>query len=163
MDERLDKHNYYLNIADAVSKRGTCLRRNYGAVIVNNDEIISTGYNGAPRGVENCCDSGECLRNKLGIPRGQNYTVCKSVHGEQNAIISASRKDMIGGYLYLSGRDKETGKYVENANCCSICKRMIINAGISKVFVRDNDKDYREINVSDWINDVESLSGVNGY
>lgn len=161
--DRVNKDNYYLDIADAVAERSTCLSKTYGAVIVNNDEVVSTGYNGAARGVENCSDRGECLRRKYNIPRGTNYFLCLSVHAEQNAIISASRKDMLGGTLYLSGKDTSTGEYVNAANCCYICKRMIINAGISKVIVRDSKTEYREINVDDWKNDLESLSGVNGY
>lgn len=160
---RVDKNNYYLDIADAVLERSTCLRRNYGAVIVNNDEIVSTGYNGAPRGVQNCIDRVECERIRLGIPRGTNYNLCLSTHGEQNAIISASRKEMLGATLYLSGKEHESGKYVENANCCSICKRMIINAGISRVIIRDDKDHYRIIDVSEWKNDIDSLMGINGY
>ena len=161
--QRLDKHNYYLNIADSVSMRGTCLRRNYGAVIVNNDEIVSTGYNGAPRGRKNCSDLGYCIRQNLNIPRGERYEMCRSIHGEQNAIISAPRSKMIGGTLYLCGRDKETGEYIKDANCCSMCKRMIINAGISKVIIRDSYNDYRVIPVKYWIENDDSLNGGMGY
>ena len=91
--DRIDKINYYLEIADTVLKRGTCLRRNYGAVIVKNDEIISTGYTGAPRGRTNCIDLGFCAREKLNIKSGEKYELCRSVHAEQNAVISAARKD----------------------------------------------------------------------
>jgi len=163
MNTRINKHNYYLDIADSVSKRGTCLRRNYGAVIVNNDEIISTGYNGAPRGRKNCIDLGYCIRQKMNIPRGERYEFCRSTHGECNAIISASRKDMIGGTLYLSGRDAISGEYVKNADCCCMCRRMIINAGIETVIIRDNESEYREINVKDWIYNDDSLSETFGY
>ena len=162
-EQILDKHNYYLNIAEAVSCKSTCLRRNYGAVIVNNDEIISTGYNGTPRGVENCNTRGSCIRTELNIPRGTNYNLCGSVHSEQNAIISASRRDMIGGTLYLCGKDNSTGEYVENGNCCCICKRMIINAGIKQVVIRDTINKYRIIDVKDWTTDIESLIGLHGY
>ena len=110
---RRDKINYYLDIADAVSRRGTCLRRNYGAIIVKNDEILSTGYVGAPRGRKNCSDMGVCIREKLQIPRGERYELCRSVHAEANAIISAERKSMIGATLYLSGRNVTDGRYVE--------------------------------------------------
>lgn len=130
--ERLTKLDYYLNIADAVSKRGTCLRRNYGAIIVKNDEIISTGYTGAPRGESNCMDTGYCERELLSIPQGERYELCCSVHAEMNAIISAPRRDMIGAVLYLSGRDAKTGEIIE-AKPCSICSRLIKNAGISRV------------------------------
>ena len=161
--KRRDKTNYYLDLADVVSKRGTCLRRNYGAVIVKNDEVISTGYVGAPRGRKNCSDLGVCIRQKLEIPRGQRYELCRSVHAEANAIISASRDKMIGSTLYLSGREVETGSYVANSCCCSMCKRMVINAGIKKVVVRDTDTEYRVIDVSDWITDDDSLEGSMGY
>ena len=104
-----DKVNYYLDLADVVSKRGTCLRRRYGAVIVKNDEVISTGYVGAPRGRKNCSDLGVCIRQKMHIPRGERYELCRSVHAEANAIISAERERMIGSALYLSGREVSTG------------------------------------------------------
>ena len=130
---RISKDEYYLNIAKVVSERGTCLRRNYGAIIVKNDEIISTGYTGAPRGEPNCCDINQCERQKLNIPSGERYELCKSVHAEQNAIISASRRDMIGSTLYLYGYDKETNKEIDNPLPCTICKRLIKNAGITKV------------------------------
>ena len=160
---RRDKTNYYLDIADAVSRRGTCLRRNYGAIIVKNDEILSTGYVGAPRGRKNCSDMGVCIREKLQIPRGERYELCRSVHAEANAIISAERKSMIGATLYLSGRNVTDGQYVENAMCCSMCKRMVINAGIARVIVRDDHDRFREIDVQDWIINDESIEGVFGY
>lgn len=106
---RRDKENYYLDIAQTVAERGTCLRRNFGAIIVKNDQIMSTGYAGAPRGRKNCSDLGFCLREKMQIPRGERYELCRSVHAEANAIIHASRADMIGGTLYLVGVDAHTG------------------------------------------------------
>ena len=161
--ERIDKINYYLDIAETVVERGTCLRRNFGAIIVKNDEIISTGYVGAPRGRKNCCDLGYCTREKLNIPRGERYELCRSVHAEANAIISASRDKMIDATLYLSGREVSTNEYIKDSNSCSMCKRMIINAGIKRVIVRDNEEEYRIIEVSDWINNDESLNGTFGY
>jgi len=160
---RRDKQNYYLDIADVVSRRGTCLRRQYGAVIVKNDEVISTGYVGAPRGRKNCCDLGTCIREELHVPRGERYELCRSVHAEANAIISAEREKMIGSTLYLSGREVKTGEYIANSNSCSMCKRMIINAGIETVIVRDNEEEYRVIPVSDWIENDDSLNGTFGY
>lgn len=160
---RRDKINYYLDLAEMVSQRCTCLRRHYGAVIVKDDEVISTGYVGAPRGRENCSDLGYCLRQKMGVPRGERYELCRSVHAEVNAIISASRRDMLGSTLYLVGKEVDSGEYVKNAVCCSMCKRMVINAGIERVVVRDTADEYRIINVSDWIEDDESLRGVLGY
>lgn len=161
--ERRDKINYYLDLAETVSQRGTCLRKRYGAVIVKDDEVISTGYVGAPRGRQNCTDLGYCLRSQLNVPRGERYELCRSVHAEANAIISASRRDMLGATLYLVGKEVATGTYVENTVCCSMCKRLVINAGIETVIVRDDRDHYRRISVSDWIADDESLRGVLGY
>ncbi|HKL17055.1 MAG TPA: deaminase [Patescibacteria group bacterium] len=142
------KENYYLNIAEAVSKRGTCLRRNYGAVIVKNDEIIATGYNGAPRGKDNCIDLGICYRENENIKSGTQYEKCRSVHAEMNAIISAARKDMLNSTLYLVGiESKNDSKYVPNTKPCLICQRLIINAGIKKVVVRLNENKFKEIKV----------------
>jgi len=162
--ERRDKHNYYLDIATTVLERGTCLRRNYGSIIVKNDEIISTGYTGAPRGRKNCLDLGVCRRQQLNIPRGERYELCRSVHSEANAIISAPRREMIGATLYLAGRDRATGELVHDATSCAMCKRMIINAGIEKVIVRNSDNDYTEIDVKlDWIDNDDSLGDKLGY
>ena len=160
---RTDKINYYLDIAETVLERGTCLRRIFGAIIVKNDQIISTGYVGAPRGRKNCIDLGVCVRENLKVPRGERYELCRSVHAEQNAIIHASRDDMIGSTLYLVGKDAKTGEYVENASACSMCKRMIINAGIEQVIIRNNKTHYTVVNVSDWIFNDESINGVLGY
>lgn len=161
--ERRDKINYYLDLAETVAQRGTCLRRNYGAVIVNNDEVVSTGYVGAPRGRKNCSDIGKCIRNELNIPRGERYELCRSVHAEANAIISASRNQMIGADLYLTGVDVATKDYIPNSNSCSMCKRQIINAGIKTVYVRDTKDEYRTIQVQDWIDNDDSLEGKMGY
>ena len=161
--ERRDKTNYYLDLAEMVAQRCTCLRRHYGAVIVKNDEVISTGYVGAPRGRKNCTDIGECIRRKMGVPRGERYELCRSVHAEANAIISASRDKMIGSSMYLTGIEVDTGNYIENAKSCSMCKRLIINAGIKKVYIRDTKEDYHVILVSDWVENDESIEGVFGY
>ena len=161
--ERRDKINYYLDIADTVSARSTCLRRRFGAVIVNHDQIISTGYVGAPRGRRNCCDLGNCVREQMKIPRGERYELCRSVHAEMNAVISASREEMIGATLYLVGREVSTGEYVKNSTCCSLCKRVVINSGIERVIIRDTDEDYRIIEVMEWIMNDESVTGERGY
>ncbi len=161
--ERRDKKNYYLDLAEVVSQRSTCLRRHYGAVIVQNDEVISTGYVGAPRQRKNCTDLGVCIRQKLNIPRGERYELCRSVHAEANAIISSSRDKMLGSSLFLVGIEADTGEYVKNAVCCSMCKRLVINAGIEYVYVRDDKVNYREIKVSDWVENDESLEGTLGY
>ena len=138
--ERRDKVSYYLDIAETVLERGTCLRRNVGAILVSNDVIIATGYAGAPRGRANCCDLGVCRREALGVPRGQRYELCRSVHAEANCIIAAKREEMIGSTLYLAMKDAKTGELVPDASPCNMCRRMIINAGIEKVIVR-NTKD----------------------
>lgn len=155
---RKNKGNYYLDIADMVSTRGTCLRRNYGAVIVKNDRIVSTGYTGSPRGRDNCCDKRLCTRDILHIPRGERYELCESVHAEANAIISASREEMLGATLYLSGREVKTGEYVKDAMCCDMCQRMIINAGISVVVIREDADHFKAIRVSEWISNSREVN-----
>ena len=130
--ERISKRDYYLKIASEVAKRSTCLRRQYGAVIVKNDEIIATGYNGAPRGDENCCDVGSCWRDRHNIPHGEQYEKCVAVHAEANAIISASRNEMIGSTLYLYGFEG-FDKPIDNPEPCIMCNRLIKNAGIEHV------------------------------
>lgn len=161
--ERVDKNNYYLDIAQTVIERGTCLRRNFGAIIVKNDEILSTGYTGAPRGRKNCSDLGFCMREKLNIPRGERYELCRSVHAEANCIISAARRDTIGSTLYLAGRDAKTGELVANASCCAMCKRMVINAGIENVVIRNTPTDYTIVSVDEWTENDDSLDGTFGY
>lgn len=160
--ERVSKVNYYLDIAQTVAKRGTCLRRKFGAIIVKNDSIVSTGYAGAPRGRKNCCDLGTCMREKLNIPRGERYELCRSVHAEANAIIAAPRETMIGSDLYLACIDPKSGEVVPGTCCCQMCKRMVINAGIARVYVRENAEEYSVYNVEDWIENDDSLGNI-GY
>ena len=161
---RRDKDNYYLDIAQTVCERSTCLRRQYGAIIVQNDAIVATGYSGAPRGRKNCCDLGYCLRSKLQIPRGERYELCRSVHAEANAIIHAARSDMIGATMYLVGLELPSGELTCNANSCSMCKRLIINAGIARVVIRNTPDTYTVIDVQrDWVEQDDSLSGTFGY
>ena len=159
---RIDKENYYLDIAETVLERSTCERRRYGAIIVRNDEIVSTGYNGAPRGRENCIDLGFCLRDKLNVPHGERYELCRSVHAEANAIISAPRRDMIGATIYLVGRDAKTNELLSDAMSCSMCKRQIINAGIDRVVIRQSPTEYRTIPVSDWVENDDSIFSLLG-
>jgi dCMP deaminase len=161
--DRRDKINYYLDIAQTVSERCTCIRRNFGAIIVKNDEIISTGYVGAPRGRKNCTDLGFCTREKLQIPRGERYELCRSVHAEMNAIISAPRNEMIGATLYLVCVDYKTKELVPGTNPCAMCKRLIINAGIKEVIVRDTVDEYHVIPVTEFIENDDSLEGKLGY
>ncbi|MBE6688689.1 MAG: dCMP deaminase family protein [Ruminococcaceae bacterium] len=163
MNQRVTKENYYLDIAQTVAQRGTCLRRKYGAVIVRNDSIVSTGYAGAPRGRKNCCDLGYCMRVKMNIPRGQRYELCRSVHAEANAIIAAPREQMLGATLYLAGIDSATGELVPDGDCCQMCKRMVINAGIERVIIRNTPEKYTVIDVESWIDNDDSLNGTIGY
>ena len=161
---RPDKDNYYLDIAQVVAERCTCLRRHYGAIIVKNDSIISTGYVGAPRGRKNCSDLGYCAREKFEIPRGERYEMCRSVHAEANAIIAAARTEMIGSTLYLVGVEVKTGEVMSDAMSCMMCKRMIINAGIARVVVRRPEGQYISVDVQrEWIENDDSLTGVFGY
>ena len=157
MNMRISKTNYYLDIAETVSERCTCLRRRYGAIIVKNDSIVSTGYNGAPRGRENCSDMGFCLRERMNIPHGERYELCRSIHAEQNAVISASREEMDGATMYMVCTDPESGAVVPGTSNCMMCRRVIINSGIKRVVIRDTRDEYREINVSDWIENYDSL------
>ncbi len=154
---RLDKVNYYLDIAQTVAERSTCLRRCYGAILVKSDEIISTGYNGAPRGRKNCADLGVCTREQMNIPSGQRYELCRSVHAEANCIISAARRDTLGATLYLACRDPQTGELIAGSTSCTMCRRLIINAGITQVVIRDTKTDYRVVHVEDWIREDDSL------
>ena len=160
---RVSKENYYLDIAQTVSERSTCLRRRFGAIIVKNDSIIATGYNGAPRGRKNCDDLGYCFREKLGIPRGERYEMCRSVHAEANAIIAAPREQMLGATLYMVCTSPVDGAVMGGTTSCMMCKKLAINAGIEKLVVRDDAENFRVIKVSDWIEDDDSLAGKFGY
>lgn len=161
--ERVSKENYYLDIAQTVAERSTCIRRKFGAIIVKDDNIVATGYNGAPRGRQNCSELGHCTRDKLGIPRGERYELCRSVHAEMNAVISAARADMLGATLYMVCVNPADGSVMPGTSSCMMCKRVLINAGITRVVVRDTREAYRVIPVESWISDDDSLSGVFGY
>ncbi len=155
---RRDKMNYYLDIAQTVAERSTCLRRCYGAILVKDDEIVSTGYNGAPRGRKNCADLGRCTREELGIPSGERYELCRSVHAEANCIISAARRESLGGTIYLACLDPQSGELMAGTSSCAMCRRLIINAGIAQVVIRDTPTDYRVVHVEDWIREDDSLA-----
>ena len=157
---RISKENYYLDIAETVLERATCLRRVYGAIIVKNDEIISTGYNGAPRGRKNCVDMGFCTREAMQVPRGQRYELCRSVHAEANAIISASRRDMVGSTLYLVGRDGQTGALLRDATSCAMCRRQVINAGIQRVIIRRTETEFEVVDVNDWVHQEDDVPAL---
>lgn len=161
--ERRDKVNYYLDIAEAILGRSTCLRRKYGAVLVKNDEIVSTGYNGSPRGTTNCNEKGHCIREELNVPRGTRYELCASVHAEQNVLLSASRKETMGADLYLVGKDVKTDKLVKDSEPCSLCKKLIINSGINKVYIRNTYGEYNCIEVQTWVDNESLILGVEGY
>ncbi len=160
---RVSKHNYYLDIAQTVAERCTCLRKKFGAIIVKDDVIVSTGYNGAPRGRQNCSDLNFCMRDKLNIPRGERYELCRSVHAEANAIIAAARERMLGATLYMVCIDAKENVLVPATSSCMMCKRLVINAGISTVIIRDTEDEFRVIDVESWIEDDDSLSGTFGY
>ena len=159
--ERISKENYYLDIAETVLERATCLRRVYGAIIVKNDEIISTGYNGAPRGRAKCVDMGYCSREAMNVPRGERYELCRSVHAEANAIISASRRDMVGGTIYLVGRNAATGELLPDATSCLMCRRMVINAGLERVVIRRTKTEFEVVPVETWIAEDDLMTPEN--
>ena len=163
MSKRVDKTNYYLDIAETVAERSTCLRKHYGCIIVKNDEIISTGYNGAPRGRATCCELGYCYREKMEIPRGERYELCRSVHAEQNAIISAARRDLIDATMYIVGINTQTNQIEPKSTSCMMCKRVVINSGIKEVIVREPNNEYTIYKVENWITDDDSLNGKMGY
>lgn len=151
--DRVSKTNYYLDIAQTVLERSTCLHGKYGAIIVKNDSIVSTGYNGAPRGRKNCTDLGACACGKEG-----GSELCRSVHAEANCIISATREQMLDSTLYLCGTDAVTGEIIRDTCSCQACKRLIINAGISKVIVRSSPTCFISYNVRDWVLNDDSIS-----
>ncbi len=155
--ERRDKNNYYLDIAQTVSERGTCIRNNYGSIIVKNDEIISTGYTGSPRGRKNCNDLGVCKRKIYKTKSGAGFELCRSVHSEQNAIISACRKDMIGATLYLVGVNARNGQLIDDNEPCTLCKRMIINSGIKNVVMRKTKDEYLNVEIQEWIDNDDTM------
>lgn len=152
MEKRPPKDEYYLEIAKSVALRSPCSLRRYGSIIVRNDAIVSTGYNGSARGVINCLDVG-CIKEELNLPKGRGYEDCLAVHAEENCVINAARNgsSVLGGILYISGIDKE-GNLVE-ADPCFRCKRVLINAGIEKVVIRKADGGIKYINVSEWISE----------
>lgn len=161
--KRKDKVNYYLDVAEIILERGTCIRRNFGAVIVKDDVIVSTGYTGAPRGRANCSDLQCCTRERLNIPKGQRYELCRSVHAEANAIIAADYKELLGATLYLCCRDAKSYELYGDVEPCAMCKRLIINAGIKTVVVRTTKTTYKFITVNDWIDNDDSLTETQGY
>ena len=136
--ERVSKEDTYLNCAEVFAYRSTCLKRKYGAVIVKNDAVLSTGYNGSPRGTENCCDRGECPRIPLGLHQGEGYGMCRAVHAEANALLNCSREQTVGADLYLTGVNPSDGS-VHKAKPCPLCARMIIQAGVRNVYLRQSD------------------------
>lgn len=164
MSQRVDKINYYLDIAESVSQRSTCLLKKIGCVIINNDEIISTGYNGAPRGRKNCTDLGFCSKKKF-FPdvRHAGYDACRAVHAEQNAIIQASRSKMLGSTLFLVGKRAQNNEYDKGLSCCQMCRKMIINAGIKYVYIRTDNREYECIDVKNWIDNDDLLNGKITY
>lgn len=161
--DRTSKHNYYLDIAQTVSERSTCIRRRFGAIIVKNDVIIATGYNGAPRGRLNCSDIESCVREEMNVPRGERYELCRAVHAEANAIIAASREQMHGATMYMCCTDPWTKDVVGSICSCAMCKRLIINAGIKEVVAREDKENYTIYQVSDWVRNDDSRNVTFGY
>lgn len=153
ISKRVTKDAYYLNIAREVAMRATCMSAHFGCLIVNDDQIISTGYNGAPRKTKDCYEIGFCLRRKLGVKSGTQYEMCRSVHAEQNAIINAARAgvSLLGGTMYLFGKRVLDGEDVLiKAYPCFICKKMILNAGIENIICNDEKGEIVKFSVDDW-------------
>jgi dCMP deaminase len=152
--QRISKEEYYLGIAREVARRSTCFRRSLGALIVRDDQIVSTGYVGAPRKTKDSLEHGFCLRDKLAIPHGQRYELCRSVHAEQNAIINAARAgvSLLGGDMYIFGSEAEGGAPV-NAFPCYICKKMMINSGLNRVICSTADGRFLVFRIEDWATD----------
>jgi len=153
MKKRLTKDEYYLDIAKQVAERSTCFRNKGGAIIVRDDQIIATGYIGAPRKTKDCFERNECLRDKLKIPHGRQYEICRSVHAEQNCMINAARAgvSLLGGDMYIYHRDRE-GKEMDSF-ACFICKKMIINTGLKRVVCSTKEKEVKIFYVQDWVKD----------
>lgn len=135
---RVSKIDTYLNCAEVFAYRSTCLKRKYGAVIVKDDVVISTGYNGSPRGFENCCEIGTCPRIEKDMHQGEGYGICRAVHAEMNALLNCSRQQTMGADLYLAGINPSDNS-VHNAKPCPVCARQIIQAGIRNVYLRTGD------------------------
>jgi dCMP deaminase len=152
--KRISKHEYYLGIAKEVARRSTCFRRSIGAIIIRDDQIISTGYVGAPRKTRDSFEHGECLRDKLEIPHGQRYELCRSVHAEQNAIINAARAgvSLLGGDMYIYGSVYDKEEPI-NAFPCFICKKMLINCGLERIICSTADGKMKIFMVSQWAED----------
>jgi dCMP deaminase len=148
MKPRPSKDDYYLNIAKQVADRCTCFRNKGGAIIVRDDQIVSTGYIGAPRKTKDCFERGFCLRDKMNVPHGQRYELCRSVHAEMNAIINAARAgvSLLGGDVYIFCYDRDGFP-------CFMCKKMMVNAGLSRVICSTKDGNYKIFQVEDWIKD----------
>lgn len=157
MPKRISKDEYYMNIAREVASRTTCFRAWHGAIIIRDDQIISTGYAGAPRKTKDCLERNNCLRRELGIPSGQRYELCRSVHAEQNAIINAARAgvSLLRGamYIYSIKIDEKGNKTEVNSYPCFMCKKMIVNAGIEKVTTHQADGSLKSYEVKDWVED----------
>jgi len=155
MPQRISKDEYYINIAKEVARRSTCFRARHGAIIVKDDQIVATGYVGAPRKIKDCFERGNCLRNELGIPHGQRYELCRSVHAEQNAIINAARAgvSILGGkmYLYSARLDKKFRETPIDSFPCFICKKMIINAGLKELYAHQANGKIKKYKIKDWV------------
>ncbi len=152
---RPSKDQYYLDLAKSVCRRGTCTKVEIGAVIIRDDQVVATGYCGAPRGTKSSIDHGFCLRKQLGIPSGHRYEICRSVHAEQNAIINAARSgtSLLGGDMYIYGHIQGEGGQILDAFPCFICKKMLINCGLKRVICSLKDGGYKIFHVDEWVED----------
>lgn len=157
MTKRISKDQYYINLAKEASARSTCFRAKHGAIVVKDDQIVSTGYTGAPRKTKDCFERGNCLRRELGVPSGQRYELCRSVHSEQNALINAARSgaNLFRGtmYLYSVKLDEDGNETIINALPCFICKKMIVNSGLENIICHQSDGSLKEYQISDWVKD----------
>ncbi len=151
-NKRISKINTYLNVAEVFAYRSTCIKRKYGAVIVKNDVVISTGYNGSPRGYENCCDIGECPRIKLEMHQGEGYDICRAIHAEQNALLNCSREQTMGADIYLTSINPEDNT-IHPAKPCPLCARFLLQAGIKNVILRvgEREEDYIIVPATDLV------------
>ncbi len=159
-NDRVSKVDTYLNCAEVFAYRSTCLKRKYGAVIVKDDVVISTGYNGAPRGFENCCDIGHCPRIERNLHQGEGYGMCRAVHAEANALLNCSRQQTMGADLYLTGINPQDNS-IHRANPCPLCARSIIQAGINNVYLRlgEGADNYEVVAAKDlkWLLEAEEV------
>jgi dCMP deaminase len=163
MSKKISKDEYYLKIAQTVGIKSNCLMVGHGAIIVKDDQIISTGYVGSPRKTLDCAKLGYCIRRKKQVKSGKGYEICRSVHAEMNAIINAARAgvSLLGADMFLSASKRQADDFkLVNAYPCILCKKMIINAGISRFVGNNEEGEIKVYQVSDWVKDWETLEDL---